>query len=331
MEIAITLKLNPPAKRTSNPDLTIIFHANLRNCLLHKEMKIVRNSCPVCKAENISFALKAIDHTVSHEEFEIWQCSDCTLRFTQSVPGENEIGAYYRSENYISHSDIDKGIINSLYHKVRKRTLVSKRKLIEAYVSKGKILDVGCGTGAFLHTMQMAGWQITGLEPDETARIKASQLYNLRIEEPARLYDLHGQAFDAITLWHVLEHVHDLDNHIDRVGELLKPDGRLFIAVPNYTSYDQTVYKNFWAAYDVPRHLYHFSPKSMKRLLQRHKLKLMSIKPMWYDSFYVSMLSEKNKTGKNNLIKSCFVGLMSNYKALWNKERCSSIIYVVGR
>ena len=296
-------------------------------------MRIVRSDCPVCKSEDISFVIKAIDHTVSHEEFEIWQCKICTLRFTQAIPDEKEITAYYKSENYISHSDISKGFINSLYHKVRKRTLISKKKLIETHsgTGNGKILDVGCGTGAFLHTMQTAGWQITGLEPDEVARAKAEQLYGLHIQDAGMLFRLQPGTFDSITLWHVLEHVHDLHKYVDQLKKLLKPNGRLFIAVPNYTSYDQIIYKAYWAAYDVPRHLYHFSPDAMISLLLRHELKLKSLKPMLFDSFYVSMLSEKYKTGKNNLVKALWVGFVSNYKAIKNKKKYSSVIYIIGK
>ena len=295
-------------------------------------MKIVRYNCPVCKSEDIGFVIKAMDHTVSHEEFEIWQCNVCTLRFTQAIPDKEEIGTYYQSENYISHSDTDKGIINLLYHKVRKRTLISKKKLIEKNtgIVNGKILDVGSGTGAFLHTMQTS-WQITGLEPDETARIKAKQLYGLQLQSSEMVFTMQPETFDAITMWHVLEHVHDLHKYVGQLKKLLKPNGLFFIAVPNYTCYDQSIYKAYWAAYDVPRHLYHFSPAAMTRLLHRHDLKLRSLKPMLFDSFYVSMLSEKYKTGKNNLLKALYIGVVSNYKALMNKEKCSSVIYIVGK
>jgi 2-polyprenyl-3-methyl-5-hydroxy-6-metoxy-1,4-benzoquinol methylase len=296
-------------------------------------MQIIKETCPVCKSAEIKFLLKAIDHTVSYEEFEIWQCDACTLRFTQSIPDESEIGAYYKSENYISHSDTHKGVINSLYHKVRKRTLFSKKKLIEKYtgLSNRKILDVGCGTGAFLYAMQTSGWQITGLEPDETARTKAKQLYGMEVYDSKMLFSFFPNAFNAITLWHVLEHVHDLQNYIEQLKKILTPNGRLFIALPNYTSYDQNVYKAYWAAYDVPRHLYHFSPRSMKKLLADHQLKLKSVKPMWFDSFYVSMLSEKYKTGRNNLAKAFSTGAISNCKALLNREKSSSLIYIIGK
>ena len=287
--------------------------------------------CPCCKSENIAKALSAKDHTVSNEVFEIWQCNTCTARFTQNVPDKNEIKKYYKSEDYISHSDTKKGFINSLYHTVRKRTLHGKRMTVEKFtkLSTGKVLDIGAGTGAFLNTMDKAGWEVTGIEPDDTARENAKKLYGLSLLPPQELFTLPPQFFDAITMWHVLEHVHELHEYIDQLKKLLKPTGCLFIAVPNYTCYDEKVYKEFWAAYDVPRHLYHFSPVSVTQLLLQHGLQLKAIKPMWFDSFYVSMLSEKYKSGKNNFLKAGWSGYVSNWKALFNKEKCSSIIYIV--
>jgi len=288
------------------------------------------SACPSCGQKNIAFVFSVKDYTVSHEQFEIWECQNCTLRFTQNVPEENAIAAYYQSENYISHSDTSEGLINKLYHKVRIRTLANKKKLVEHLTAKsaGSILDVGCGTGAFLHIMQHAGWKITGLEPDETARKKAQELYQLNLESSEKLFSLPAESFDAITLWHVLEHVHSLHDYIDQLKKLLKPGGRLFIAVPNYTSYDESIYKEFWAAYDVPRHLYHFSPKAMETLLERHGMKIKLMKPMWYDSFYVSMLSEQYKSGKSNVVKAFANGAISNLKAIGNVKKCSSVIYV---
>jgi 2-polyprenyl-3-methyl-5-hydroxy-6-metoxy-1,4-benzoquinol methylase len=294
---------------------------------------IVYESCPNCGYKNISFVLSAKDYTVSGEQFEIWECKDCTLRFTQNIPEQQAIGKYYQSENYISHSDTSKGLINTLYHKVRTRTLKQKRKMVETLTGKksGNILDVGCGTGAFLHTMRNAKWNITGLEPDETARAKALELYGLKLEKTEEFYRLPEQTFDAITMWHVLEHVHELHKYIDQLKRLLKPDGKLFIAVPNYTSYDAQLYKEFWAAYDVPRHLYHFSPKSMQILLKKHGMNVEKMLPMWYDSVYVSMLSEQYKTGKPHPAKAFLSGIISNCKTVIDSEKCSSVIYVAGK
>jgi len=287
--------------------------------------------CPVCGSENIQFCLSAKDDTVSQNEFPVWHCNACTARFTQDVPAENEIGAYYASESYVSHSDTKKGIVNKLYHVVRQRTLRSKRKLVigATGVAKGAILDIGCGTGAFLHNMQEAGWNITGLEPDDIARGKAKELYSIAPLDPSKLFELQPGTYNAITMWHVLEHVHNLHGYLQKISELLAPGGRLFIAVPNYTSYDAAVYKENWAAWDVPRHLYHFSPACMEQLLNKFNLKLLACKPMWYDSFYVSMLSEQYKNGKGNLIRASWIGFVSNLKAMGNKKRCSSVIYVV--
>jgi 2-polyprenyl-3-methyl-5-hydroxy-6-metoxy-1,4-benzoquinol methylase len=297
---------------------------------MNRQKMILYDACPSCGQKNIVSILSSEDYTVSHKRFDIWECKNCTLRFTQNVPAADEISPYYQSENYISHSDTNKGLINTLYHKVRNRTLVQKRKMIQKLTGKsmGNILDVGGGTGAFLNTMQQAGWQTTGLEPDETARRKALELYNLNLESSGKLFSLPPQSFDAITMWHVLEHVHELHAYIKKLKELLKPGGKLFIAVPNYTCYDEKTYKEFWAAYDVPRHLYHFSPASMKTLLSSHSMQVNNIKPMRYDSFYVSMLSEKYKTGKSNFLKAFIVGSISNFKAMFNKEKCSSVIYV---
>lgn len=291
------------------------------------------SGCPVCHSENIQAQLTAKDHTVSQQDFAIWHCHNCTARFTQDVPAPDAIGAYYASENYISHSDTKKGIINSLYHIVRKRTLNAKRKLVAAAtgMSAGSILDIGCGTGAFLHTMQQAGWHITGLEPDALARSKAAELYNIHPQQPAALFNLQPGSLNAITMWHVLEHVHELHAYIKQTGSLLATNGKLFIAVPNYTSKDAAIYGKHWAAYDVPRHLYHFSPQSMENLLVQHGLQLIAVKPMWYDSFYVSMLSEQYKNGKGNIIKAVLNGLRSNMKALGNVRTCSSVIYVIGK
>ena len=291
---------------------------------------IVHKFCPACGDKNISLILSAKDHTVSNEIFEIWECKNCTLRFTQNIPGKEEIGKYYQSENYISHSDTSKGFINNLYHKVRKRTLVQKRNLVQSATlhTTGNILDVGCGTGAFLHTMKNANWNITGLEPDETARKKAWELHGIQPDLAETFYTLPVQSFDAITLWHVLEHVHDLHGYMNQLQKLLRPGGRLFIAVPNYTSYDAQHYKESWAAYDVPRHLYHFSPAAMKKLFTVHGLKVNAMKPMWYDSVYVSMLSEQYNTDKSNPVKALMIGAISNLKTLINIEKCSSVIYV---
>jgi len=287
--------------------------------------------CSCCGSVVISKIFSCKDYTVSQQLFELWECGNCTFRFTQNVPDASNIAPYYQSAEYVSHSDTKRGLINRLYHIVRNYTLTSKRDLLTKAtgLKHGVLLDVGAGTGAFANVMQSAGWNITGLEPDTTARANASTNYDLKLQESNEIYNLKQNTFDAITMWHVLEHVHDLNGYLEKYLQILKPAGRIIIAVPNYRSHDAKAYKQCWAAYDVPRHLYHFSPKSMETLLDRKGFALEAVKPMWFDSFYVSMLSEKYKTGKNNYLSAFITGLVSNAKALFDTKKCSSVIYII--
>lgn len=286
--------------------------------------------CPVCNSSNINPLLNVTDHSVSGEEFVIWQCGHCTLRFTQDVPDEDSIGPYYQSQDYISHSNTNKGLLNKLYQRVRRHTLEQKAALIISQTkSRGRLLDIGAGVGAFLAVMKEKGWDINGIEPDQTARENAAQLFGLSLAQPEELYKLHTGSFDAITLWHVLEHVHQLHDYVKQLKNLLAPNGKIFIAVPNYTSVDATAYRNFWAAYDVPRHLYHFSPKALENLVKQHGLQLVAKRPMWFDSFYISLLSSKYHLGSTSWLGAGITGLRSNLAAMANKDRCSSLIYII--
>ena len=290
-------------------------------------------NCPVCGSADLHFKLKALDHTVSKKEFEIWQCSNCTLRLTQDVPDINSIGQYYQSDNYISHTNTKKGLINSLYHFVRELTLSNKRRLILSITNlkNGKLLDIGAGTGSFAGFMKTHGWNVTGFEPDEQARRQALSLNNVQLIGPENFYLLPEESFDVITMWHVLEHVHDLHEYLKQLKKLIKPGGKIFIAVPNYTSLDASFYKSYWAAYDVPRHLYHFSPLSLKKLFNEQGFELQSTRTMPYDSFYISFLSERYKKNKLGLLRGFLIGIYSNLIAFVNKERCSSLIYIINK
>ncbi|CAN5241637.1 methyltransferase domain-containing protein [soil metagenome] len=289
------------------------------------------SQCPVCDSGNIVVALTAEDYTVTHEKFEVWHCNDCTCRFTQNAPAPGVIGKYYQSDAYVSHSDTKQGLVNRLYHLVRNYTLQSKRKLVTQQIGKANasLLDVGAGTGAFAATMQQAGWKVTALEPDATAKENALKNYALKLGELDAIFSLGAESFDVITMWHVLEHVHQLHEYINAYQSILKKDGTLIIAVPNYTSSDAEKYHQFWAAYDVPRHLYHFSPESIYTLMQHHGFQIKTCKPMWFDSFYVAMLSEQYKTGNQHLVSAVWTGLRSNMKALSDARKCSSVIYII--
>jgi 2-polyprenyl-3-methyl-5-hydroxy-6-metoxy-1,4-benzoquinol methylase len=289
--------------------------------------------CPVCNSTNINPLLTVKDHSVSKEEFVIWQCSNCTLRFTQDVPDADSIGPYYKSPDYISHTNTNKGAINKAYQKVRTFTLKQKANWIKHFtgLENGKLLDIGAGAGAFLQQMKSEGWEVTGIEPDEDARNIASKHFGLQLLPQEMLQNLQPLSFDAITMWHVMEHVHDLHGYVETLKTLLKPGGKIIIAVPNYQSADADIYKLFWAAYDVPRHLYHFSPKSMEVLMQQHGLRIVAKKPMWFDAFYISLLSSKYKNGKTAWIGSLLSGLRSDIKTAMDKDHCSSITYIISK
>jgi SAM-dependent methyltransferase len=286
--------------------------------------------CPVCSSQDAGFAIKVKDYSVSGEYFNVFECPQCSLRFTKDAPPGEKMGVYYESEDYISHSNTRKGIVNNLYHLVRRHTLASKCQLIKKStgLKSGHHLDIGAGTGAFVQYMNEHEWQSTGVEPDEKACALALTHHNTQLLPAEALDSFSGGSFDAISMWHVLEHVHNLYPYLDHVKKILKPGGIVFIAVPNYTSYDALKYGPQWAAYDVPRHLYHFSPASMKWLLNAAGFQLTQEVPMWWDSFYISLLSEKYAGSDAYVVKGFFTGLLSNLKTIANKEKCSSLIYI---
>ncbi|MBL7920829.1 MAG: class I SAM-dependent methyltransferase [Bacteroidia bacterium] len=286
------------------------------------------SNCPVCNTTNFKVSLTCKDYTVSKEDFKVVVCESCGFKFTNPRPENEILGDYYKSEDYISHSNTKKGIISRLYHAVRNYTLKKKIQLVSKHVSRGTILDYGCGTGMFLKVCQDAGWKSFGMEPDEGARKIGSEMSLTVFENKVKLNEYtNSQKFDAITLWHVLEHVTDLDDTLNFFKARLNDKGVLIIAVPNHTSFDAQYYKEFWAAYDVPRHLYHFHPQTIEKLLARFDFKLTEMLPMKFDSFYVSMLSEKYKTGTIKYPKAFISGLKSNLKAK-NAGEYSSVIYV---
>lgn len=289
------------------------------------------SSCPVCGTAGISKVITATDYTVSLEKFDIFQCSGCQLRFTQNAPDASSIGKYYKSENYISHTNTSKGIVNRMYQLVRNIANSQKRKLVERTtgLKKGVLLDIGSGTGYFTAEMSKTNWDVTGLEPDADARKIAQELNNFKLDPIEKFYQLPAGKFDAITLWHVLEHVHELKSYVKHFKTLLKDQGKLYVAVPNYQSLDAEVYKEHWAAYDVPRHLYHFSPNAMKILMEAEGLKIIETKPMWFDSFYVSLLSSKYKNDSTNWVGAIITALQSNLKAMRDNSKCSSVIYII--
>ncbi|SOD96553.1 class I SAM-dependent methyltransferase [Spirosoma fluviale] len=283
--------------------------------------------CPVCDNSTFSPYLVCEDYLVSNQKFEIQQCQQCGFRLTNPRPDGNSIGAYYKSDQYVSHNDKGGGLINTAYRTVRNYTLQSKLNLINELTGKpGRIVDVGCGTGAFLESCQKGGWAITGMEPDPDARAMAKE--KLQAEVKPDLEALAGaEPFDIVSLWHVLEHIPNLSESIQQLRNLLTEQGTLLIAVPNSDSYDAQLFKEYWAAYDVPRHLHHFTPLTIEPLFNKHGFKLVKQLPMVFDAFYIAMLSTRYQNGKTDYLKSVQVGLSSNVKAR-STGNSSSLIYL---
>ncbi len=284
--------------------------------------------CLVCGSESFFPILQCVDHSVSKETFGIIQCNSCSFKVTSPRPLNNELGAYYKSEDYVSHNNSNTGIINKLYQLVKKRALKTKFGIVRSYVSRGTILDYGCGTGSFLSVCKKNGWETFGIEPDDGARkLACTETVNLFQDKTTLLRLVPEQKFEVISLWHVLEHVTDITETLQFFKSKLQKEGILFVAVPNVISYDACHYKENWAAYDVPRHLYHFEKKTIKALVEPFGFQLRETIPMKFDSFYVSILSEKYKSGKVDIIKGLLLGLKSN---LWanSSDKFSSTIYV---
>jgi 2-polyprenyl-3-methyl-5-hydroxy-6-metoxy-1,4-benzoquinol methylase len=264
------------------------------------------------------------DYTVSSERFELMKNEEYEMLVTFPVPLDLE--SYYKSDNYISHTDSKKTFFDKIYQTVKKYTLKQKISLLNSFQTATKtILDVGAGTGDFLKVCKNNNWKVLGIEPNLDAR-KIAGKKGIHLKK--NLSDIHDQKFDVITLWHVLEHVEDLKDTIKILNSLLKPNGRIVIAVPNYKSYDAQFYKEYWAAYDVPRHLWHFSQSTIQKLFSEVEMVVVKTVPMKFDSYYVSLLSEKYKSGTSKPVHAFYRGFVSNLKARTTSEY-SSLIYVI--
>lgn len=283
--------------------------------------------CPACNHTKFNNFLICKDFTVSQESFALVKCCKCQLVFTNPRPTPDSIGKYYKSDDYISHTNTASNAINLAYKIVRKITLRQKYKLIEKYISRGDILDFGCGTGHFLNIFKNKGWEIAGVEPDAKARKQAAVLTKENIYSRIDEIDTNSR-FEIITAWHVIEHVHELRKTLKLIYHRLVPGGYAFIALPNHNSMDAMKYKEHWAAYDVPRHLYHFSQHSFQRFAKALKFQLVDKQPMIFDSFYVSILSSRSKD-ESNILQAIKNGYMSNKQAEENTGEYSSIIYIL--
>lgn len=290
-------------------------------------MKIKQDSCPLCQSKDFFPFIKVKDYNVSHDIFDLCKCKSCDLIFTNDIPTEENIGDYYKFANYVSHTDTKESLFYKVYHKVRSIMLYVKfRWIVSQNVVEKNILDIGSGTGAFLAYFRRKGWSTRGIEIDSNARENAMKINNVESSAPSEFYKL-SEKFSVITLWHVLEHLHDLDGYLKKIKQILDQKGILLIAVPNPTCFEAQYYKEYWDGYDVPRHLYHFSPKSIAYLIDKYDFQIISMKRMWFDSIYSGLLSEKHQKGFK--IRGVIIGLISNILALFNREKAGSITYIV--
>ena len=292
--------------------------------------KINIETCPLCGGKQLERVLTCVDHCVSGEAFYLCRCHGCGFLFTQDFPSEDEIGRYYETPGYISHTDTRKGLVNRLYHRVRTHMLKRKARLVEteSHRRQGRLLDIGTGTGYFADTMQRRGWQVEATEKNADARRFTHEHFGLDVKPADALAGLPDGSFDVITLWHVMEHLEHLNETWDQLFRLLAERGTLVVAVPNHTSYDARHYGAFWAAYDVPRHLWHFSPGTLQQLASKHGFILAARHPMPFDAFYISILTERYMRRHGAFARGCLTGLTAWFSTLARKDRSSSLIYI---
>jgi 2-polyprenyl-3-methyl-5-hydroxy-6-metoxy-1,4-benzoquinol methylase len=282
-------------------------------------------NCPLSDKKTVlKNYIEVKDHSNTQEEFTIVSCETTNFLFTNPRPKEKDISKYYDFEDYISHTNKENDFISKLYKKVRGYSIKSKYKLISKLINSKKILDVGCGTGEFLNYMKMKGFDTFGVEVAKKAREQSIKNHNLLVKDS--LSKLNENNFDLITMWHVLEHVYDLDWYMKQIRYLLNDKGLLIIAVPNHKCFDQKYYGKYWAGWDVPLHLWHFDKESMLKLSKKYGFEISSIHPLYFDSFYVSLLSSKYKYKSSKLAQAFFIGLYSNVIAKLKTGEYSSLI-----
>lgn len=288
---------------------------------------IEQTNCPICKRE-LKNLFTTKDYLVSKDNFDIMECPSCRLGITSPFPEKDIIGSYYESNEYISHSDQTRSLFDGVYKMVRSIMLSKKRRLVESALGRktGKLLDMGCGTGHFLNMMKSNGWDVAGIDASIKARTFVKNQFGISVNSQTEWLN-SDEKYDIITCWHSLEHVHEPWIYLEKIRMQLNTNGVLIAALPNYESTDADKYGADWAAYDVPRHLYHFSPHSAEKIMTGNGFSIMDIRRMQFDGFYVSMLSAQHRG--QSAISGLWNGLVSWVSSLLNKEKCSSLIYVM--
>ncbi len=292
--------------------------------MFHVE-QLEKKKCPICSSEKMSLVFPVKDYMITKEEFNVVSCDQCGFKFTNPIPVESEIGKYYESDVYVSHSNTKKGLKNFIYHLVRNFTLQRKIDLVSRYANGKKLLDIGSGAGYFLNKAKETGFQTLGLEPSEEVREGSMKEFGLDVKDISELHHLKNKSIDAITMWHVLEHVYELNRDAKQMLDVLKDDGVLIVAVPNPDSWDAKFYGDHWGGWDVPRHLYHFREIDIRNLFSKFDAEVVEVKPMQFDPVYVSMLSEQYKG--RSVLHAIWFGMLSYFNK--NTHGCTSQIYVI--
>lgn len=290
---------------------------------------IHHESCPLCFSKDLTPWLTCRDYLVSNKLFELVKCGECGLIMTQDPPEADQLASFYETDGYISHNAAAGGFLSSVYRMIREIMLVRKRKFIvrATGLNHGSLLDIGCGTGHFANSMKTAGWDVTGVEPNDKARLHAASQFGLNVLFPGQINELADKSFDCITMWHVMEHFNDPFRYISGISELLKPGGLCLVALPNCYSADAKYYGEFWAAYDVPRHLWHFSPDTLARFAEKTGFSVVTSGMLPFDVFYISILSERYRGASIPFLKGTVRGAWFGFRALFNKSGSSSLFY----
>ncbi len=297
----------------------------------------IKPVCPLTGSAETRFICHAVDTACSGETFEIWEDTASGIRFTHPAPGPDEIGRYYEFDAYLSHGTEHAGITGKLYASVRNMMLSRKYRMLNPLPSVSesssfRMLDIGCGDGTFAGycAQKNPDWEIFGVEPSASAaetakqRVGNLQLYTSAQDVPA------DKPFHLVTAWHALEHIHDLNDMMRHVHNLLEPNGIFCVALPNFRSRDCERYKNSWAAYDVPRHLWHFSPEAFTAFARKHGFTLLRKHRLPFDPFYVSLLSEPSERSFiRRGFSAGFAATASTISSLADIDRSSSVTYVL--
>ncbi|MEE9371564.1 MAG: class I SAM-dependent methyltransferase [Saprospiraceae bacterium] len=289
-------------------------------------------NCPVCGNTEFESVYELDDYKITHETFSLEKCPNCTLIFTVDPPLGENIGHYYKSDDYLEHSNRKTDLFSKMYSWARDFMFSYKYGIIKKLAKEGSILDIGAGSGHFLNFMSSKGFTATGIEMNERARTYAKNNFGIDVHPDHYLYSPKlSQKFDMISLWHVMEHLFDLDKVVSRLSELLSHDGHLVIALPNYRALEVSIYKKYWNGWDVPRHLWHFSSESVGHLFEKHHFEITQMKMMPLDPFFNTLLTNKYRNGNPilNVFKMVAVGGMSFLYGLINVKKASSIIYII--